>query len=319
MESLRYKKPSTSQDGNARMAVRQLPSDNWPDGQRPDMGAPLPAHLVPGGDADSAGFTWAGRTFDHHGTAFADDDGTAPEPYVNAVHSVRNAVRELAGAESAQEQIRALAALAQAHAQAVAACTGVRFLVPLIAQAGAYGRTPEGKLVEKSQELSIVTVEAPDGRTAMPIFSSTEAMSAWNKLARPIPVPGPQVALAAAQEETDLVVIDPGSPETEYVVRRPHLEALALGEERIPSWADPEVVSAFEASIIAEQHVRGITLAPGDPKGTLAGSETIVGLTLDGGLERDTLGSIVQRLQTSWANDDTIASRVDSIAVQLRR
>lgn len=301
------------------MVAKQLPSESWPDGKRPDMGAPLPESLEPGGRADSAGFPWAGRTFDHHETAFADDDGSSPEGYVGAIRAVRGAVRTLADAASPQRQITALAALAEAHANAVVACSQVRFLVPLIAKAGAYGKTPEGRTVEKTQELSIVTVKAPDGRTAMPVFSSTRAMATWNPLARPIPVPGPQIALAAAQEGTDLVVIDPGDADTEYVVRRPLLESFALGHHRVPSWADPAVISAFESSLVGDPRVREITLAPGDPNGTLAGPEALVGLRLQEGLDRDALGQIVQGLQAVWASNGTIAARVDSITVQLLR
>lgn len=282
------------------------------------MGAPLPAHLVPGGEADSAGFPWQGRTFEHHETAFADDDGSAPAEFIRAVQAVRDGVRALTECEDAVEQLAALASLAEAHSAAIVTCASTRFLIPLIAKAGAFGRTPEGKLVEKSQELSIVTVEAPDGRTAMPIFSSVDAMQSWNPLARPIPVPGPQVALAAAQEATDLVIVDPGQQATQFVVRRPALEAFALGEPRLPSWADPGVIRAFERSIVSEPSVRSVVLAPGDPTAELAGPETIVALTLVAGLAREALTAMTSRLQATWAADALIGSRVDSIAVQLR-
>ena len=279
----------------------------------------VPESLVPGGAADSAGFPWEGRTFDHHGTEFADDTGETPESVLHALASVREAVGLLTGATEAATQREALQALADAHANAVVACTGARFLVPLVAEAGDYGLTPEGKTVEKSQELSIVTVKAPDGRAAMPVFSSVRAMQAWNAEARPIPVPGAQVALAAAQEETDLVVIDAGSAETEYVIRRPALEAFALGHRVVPSWADPVVQGAFEASIADEPAARRILLAPGDPAGRLSGPEAIVGLMVQPGLAQPDLQALTTRLSERWAVDSTIAHRVDSLGVQVRR
>lgn len=300
------------------MAIKQLPSDGWPGGERPNMGAPLPESLVPGGKSDSAGFPWEGRTFDHHGTEFADDTGETPEPVAQAIANVRNAVAALAVAETAQGQLITLNELAEAHARAIASFTAERFLVPLIAEAGDYGLTPEGKTVEKSQELSIVTVQAPDGRGAIPVFTSVEAMQQWNPLARPIPVPGAQVALAAGQEATDLVIIDPGAEATEFVVRRPLLEAFALGQEVLPSWADPGVIEAFESSVREESAVVEVILAPGDPQGRLQGPETVVGLSLRPGLTREELQALTSRLQERWSVHEAIAHRVDSLALQLR-
>src|SRR5690606_25064970 len=130
-------------------------------------------------------------------------------------------------------------------------------------EAGDFGVTHEGKLVEKTQELSIVTLAAPDGRRVMPAFTSVETMRTWNPEARPIPVPGPQVAVAAAQEGTDLVIIDPGTPEREFGVRRTQLEAMALGVHTVPAWADEVVAEAFRASIESDPRVLAVELAAG--------------------------------------------------------
>lgn len=281
------------------------------------MGAPLPESLVPGGSADSAGLPWEGRTFDHHGTAFADDDGTSPIEVTKAITAVQDAAIQLVDAKDPEQQRAALIELAERHADAIAACGGARFLIPLIAQAGDYGLTDEGKVVEKTQELSIVTVAAPDGRKVMPIFTSVAAMQQWNPLSRPIPVPGPQAAIAAAQEKTDLIVIDPGA-DTEFGIRRPSLEAFALAERVLPSWADGGVRKAFERSIEDERAVVGVRLVPGDPTSRLLAPEVTVRLILQPGLDRSALDALVARLQTRWAADETVAHRVDSLAVQLR-
>lgn len=296
------------------MAIKKLPST----GDMP-RSTGVPESLVAGGSADSAGFPWEGRTFDHHGTAFADDTGETPGEVAQAIAQVRSIVTQLVQSADATAQRESLEQLAQAHAEVVARCTKARFLVPLIAEAGDVGVTPEGKIVEKSQELSIVTVKAPDGRGAMPVFSSVAAMQAWNPHARPIPVPGAQVALAAAQEETDIVVIDPGHPDTEYAIRRPLLEAFALGQETAPSWADPLVQLAFDESIASEPDVERVLLAPGDPEGRLRGPETTVGLMVRPGLEQEALKALTGRLSARWSSDETIAGRVDSLGVQLRR
>lgn len=295
------------------MAIRKLPST----GDAP-RATGVPESLVPGGDADSAGFPWAGRTFDHHGTAFADDDGATPEALARAVAGVRAAAAALRGGGADAEA--ALAELAAAHADAVAALSGCRLLVPLVAEAGDTGLTPEGRVVEKSQELSIVTVAAPDGRRAMPVFSSVDAMRAWNPEARPIPVPGPQAALAAAQEGTDVVIVDPGAPEREFGVRRTQLRAMALGERPTPAWADPEVLAAFRdaaGGIGAEAAgLRDLALVPADPEARLLAPEVDAVLWLAPGLDRAGLQALIARLQERWAASPVIAERVDSLRVR---
>ena len=85
-----------------------------------------------------------------------------------------------------------------------------------------------GLAVDKTQELSIVTVAAPDGRRVLPVFTSVAAMSRWDAAARPVPADGVRTAVAASADDTDLIVIDPGS-ETEFVLRRPAVWAIAQG------------------------------------------------------------------------------------------
>lgn len=290
------------------MAIERLPST----GDAP-RSTGVPASLVPGGAADSAGFPWAGRTFDHHETAFADDDGCASE-------SLRAAVRELRTAAALRQAQGAVAleALAAAHAEALFELSGSRVLIPLLAEAGDLGLTPEGRTVEKTQELSIVTVAGPDGRRVMPVFSSVDAMRAWNPEARPIPVPMPQAALAAAQEQTDLIIVDPGTSECEIGVRRTQLEAVALAQRvRVP-WADAEVRSAFREAAGEDPRVVDVRLAPGDPEARLLAPETDVVVELLPGLDREALGEILSAMQQRWAASDLIAARVDSLRIVLR-
>lgn len=281
------------------MAIEQLPSF----GDRPRTTG-VPESLVAGGDADSAGFPWAGRTFDHHGTAFADDDGTAPKDLLDAIATLRAATDA--------------AAIAAAHSDVIVALSRHRVLVPLLAEAGDTGLSPEGKTVEKSQELSIVTVEAPDGRAVMPVFSSVESMQRWNPESRPIPVPGPQAAIAAASEATDLIIVDPGSEATEFAVRRTQLEALALGEPVTPAWADRGVYDVFTASGSNEQNVHAVDVQAADPHSRLLDAEIAVILTLERGLSGAGLNETLERLQAVWAASEVIAQRVDSMRVVIR-
>lgn len=293
------------------MAIKKLPST----GDLP-RSTGVPESLVAGGAADSAGFPWAGRSFDHHGTAFAGDDGSAPDTVRAAVRAVRKAEGRTRGAATAGDYWDAVADLAEAHADAIAAFGAERFLVPMLAEAGDIGATPEGRTVEKTQELSIVTVAAPDGRRVLPVFSSVEAMAHWNPDARPIPVPGAQVAVAAAQEITDLIMIDAASPEIEYGVRRPALRGLALGERVLPAWADDEVAAAFRAAVAEETEVETLWLAPGDPAARLLEPEVDVRIRVADGLGREELGALIERMQERWAASPIIADRVDSMRIR---
>ncbi|OII14558.1 hypothetical protein BIU97_16500 [Curtobacterium sp. MCBA15_009] len=246
--------------------------------------------------ADSAGHPWAGRTFDHHDTAFADDDGLADPALVAAIGALTTGAPQGA---------------------VVDALRSARLLIPLIAEAGDVGTTETGALVDKTQELSIVTVAGPDGRSVMPAFTSVDAMHAWDPDARPVPVESRRVAMAAASEDTQLVVLDPKSP-TEFVLRRPAVWALGQDLPWTPCFEDPDVAGAFAASVQGEPSVARVELAPGDPVGRFAGPELTVGLALHPGLDREQVAALVGRLQQRWATDAVIAERVDSMRVALR-
>lgn len=252
------------------------------------------AHRAMGG-ADSAGQPWAGRSFQPN--ASSGDDGSAPERLI--------------------ESLRRFRAGEVGEAEVVDAFRDSRLLIPLVAHLGEAGENEHGQLVDKSQELSIVTVTGPDGRTVLPVFSSVQAMSAWNRTARPIPADGVRVALAAASEQTDVVVLDPTSS-TEFAVRRPALWAIAQSQPWTPSFADPLVRDAFERSIEQELAVVSVRLRAGDPEAKLAGSELVVELGLLQGLTQQELDAVLARLAQRWAADEVIATRVDSLAVSLR-
>ena len=245
--------------------------------------------------ADSAGVPWEGRAFQEN--PHATDDGSADPALLAALARFR------AGEGSQAEVIEAF--------------RGARVLIPLIAEKGDHGIGPYGLEVDKTQELSIVTVAAPDGRRVQPVFSSVEAMSRWDADARPIPVEAVRAALAASAEETDLIVLDPTS-DTEFVLRRPAVWAVAQGEPWVPSFLSHEVFTGLQESVATEMSVIDIAVASGDPDARLRGPELIVELELVTGLEREALDAVLQRLARRWAGDDRIAVLVDSLTVRLR-
>ncbi|PDQ34250.1 MAG: hypothetical protein B5766_12475 [Candidatus Lumbricidophila eiseniae] len=245
---------------------------------------------------DSAGTPWAGRRF--LSNPHTNDDGRMPEP-------LRAVLAQFHRGEVDQDEV-------------VREFARSRLLVPLLTELGDGGAVvgAHGLAIDKSQELSIVTVTGPEGRRALPTFSSVESMARWNRNARPVPSDGVRVALAAASDGTELVVLDPRS-DTEFVVRRPALWAIGQSREWQVPWRSELVRSAFERSIERELAVLAVSLMPGDPQARLQAPELIARLQLIAGLTRGELDAVTERLARRWATDDAIAEGVDSLAVQL--
>ncbi len=121
-------------------------------------------HINPDRFADSAGVPWEGRKL--AANPFAGDDGSARPELIQAIQDFH--------------QSGDPAPVFNEFAKA-------RILIPLVAHLGEAGEGAHGQVVDKSADLSIVTVECPDRQTALPVFSSVAAMAAWNRSARPVP------------------------------------------------------------------------------------------------------------------------------------
>lgn len=246
--------------------------------------------------ADSAGVPWEGRRFESN--PHAGDDGTADPALLAALVSFH------AGDGDAT-------AVVDAYRHA-------RLLIPLVAEKGDEGVGAHGLVVDKTQELSIVTVAAPDGRRVLPVFTSTDAMRRWDPAARPVPADGIRTALAAASDDTELIVIDPASP-TEFVLRRPAVWAIGQQTRWEPPHVSAEVYTGLQQSISGELAVLDLAVAPGDPTGRLRGPELVVHLQLMQGLQQEELDAVLARIARRWAADDRIAVLVDSLTVKLHR
>jgi hypothetical protein len=243
---------------------------------------------------DSAGTPWEGRHFDHN--TFSGDDGSAPERLIEALRRFR--AREVGEVE------------------VVDAFRDSRMLIPLVARLGESDIGDHGHVVDKSAELSIVTVAGPDGRNVMPVFSSVETMRQWNPRARPVPADAVRVALAAASEDTELVVLDATSA-TEFIIRRPALWAIAQSQPWMPSYLDGAVLREFLVAAESENAVSAVVLDTGDPDARLAGPELLVRLAIVAGLAQAELDALLGRLRERWSTSPIITARVDSMRVLL--
>lgn len=277
----------------------------------------LPGHIVAalagaGGAGDSAGHPWAGRSLTGESARihnFEDDDGAADAGYLAA--------------------LAALAAGEGDEAAVVAALATARVFVPILATLAEEGEGAGGLHADKQADMALVTLKAPDGRTAMPVFTSAASLQAWHPEARPVAVYAARAALSAVAENAELLVLDPGSAVT-FVVRRPAVWALAQQRDWTPSYADPELARSLGEAVVGFPAVRRVEIHPGGGVASRAadgtqlpgggsGPELRVMLYLEDGLDAAGVQSIVSGLNSAWARNEVFAERVDSIEVKLQR
>lgn len=251
-------------------------------------------NINPNRYTDSAGKPWEGRSFEEN--AFAADDGKAPEKLIAVIKDFRAGIL---GAESVIDQIRVS-----------------RLLVPLLAHLGESEEGAHGKKVDKSADLSIVTVKSPDNQDALVVFSSVAAMNRWNPSARPVPTDAIRVALAAASEMSTRVVLDPGS-ESEFVIRRPAIAKIAQSLPWLPPSQNEEVFRVIADSVAGETSILGFELGTADPQSRLLGSELEVCLRLQTGSNPDEVRNLIERISNFWSKSEVFASSVDSVTIKL--
>lgn len=244
--------------------------------------------------ADSAGRPWEGRSFEAN--SFSQDDGSAPRELIKAIAGFQLGEH---GAEVVVDAIRS-----------------ARLLVPLLAALGESEIGSHGQLVDKSAELSIVTVKSPDDQDALVVFSSVEAMGRWNSAARPVPTDAIRVTLAAASEGSTRVVLDPGS-ESEFVLRRPAIAKIAQALPWMPPEQSAELRVVIEQSIAEEDLVVGFELGTDDPRSRLEGAELRVSLKIKSGVEPEVVRDLVDRITVRWSQSEVFAEAVDSVSVKL--
>jgi hypothetical protein len=224
--------------------------------------------------SDSAGTPFTGRTLPPGG--FAGDDGR-PDPSLLAA---LGRWRDAPGTEP----------------DVVAALAAARLFVAVVALPG------------EQTQMALVTVTGTDGRKALPVFSSPEALGRWRGDARPVPVPGPRAALSAVAEGCDLLDLDPAGP-VSYLVRRPAVWCLGRGVTWTPSYADP-VVAQEISSLCMREGISGECR-----RGTSAELRVVVRAA--SGLGPDAVAALVARLEQALSHSELVAERVDSLEVTL--
>ncbi|GAA1805590.1 SseB family protein [Nesterenkonia flava] len=283
------------------------------------MSKELPAHITAllqsqqrspdGQPADSAGVPWEGRDLSGEGNplhTFDGDDGLAPP-------ALQGILAQLRAGEADETAV-------------VNTLPGLRLFAPVIASLGG-GQTHEdhAEVGDKEADISLVSLAASDGRRAMPVFSSVEALTAWHPEARPVAAEAERIMLAALAEGAELAVLDPGAEFT-FVIRRPAVEALAQGRTWTPAYADHEVARALSevpeqcpgVAQLLLQPSRGIVTADAHGArvvGGGSGPEVALGVVFDDGLEDVDQRLALAAVQASLADVPVLRERADSVEI----
>lgn len=245
-----------------------------------------------GRPADSAGQAWAGKSIPSHG--FTGDTGEADSAVLDA----------LVRAQSHPGDETELDLMAQV--------ASARWLVPIVTVAA---EVDESGLhaVDTRSDMAAVTLTSPDGSRALPMFTSLDALAAWDPDARPVPVRAAAAAQAAISEECQVLLVDVASPHA-TVLRPSMLWALAQERAWQPSHHDAHVADAVRVAVAAEPDVSGHRVEAGGPAG--AGVLRVV-LTLEPGLDADRVGAIATRIGERIATDGETRARIDALTFAL--
>jgi hypothetical protein len=241
----------------------------------------------PAGGTDSAGVPFGGRELT--GTGFDGDTGAADPALATALGDPA-------------DELGLMAAVAAA-----------RLLVPIVAEPVSVARAGDGPAaglaVEKQTDMAAVTLVAPDGTRALPVFSSMAAIAAWDPQARPVPVTAARAGQAAVSERCDIIVVDVAGPAT--VALRPSM-VWALAQQRVwlPAHEDEVVRRSVAAAVREQEDVTAQEFAPGAPgEGVLR-----ISLTLRPGLDAAAVQAVATEVGERLATDGEIRARIDGLA-----
>lgn len=236
--------------------------------------------------ADTGGVPWAGRTL--RGTGFDDDTGAADQALAAL----------LAGPDPAPQEV-------------VAAVARARLVVPIVAVAAEVDDS-SGVPVDARSDMASVTLVAPDGQRALPAFTSTGALTAWDPSARPVPVTAQRAARAAVQEGCSVIPLDlPATPApAAYTLTGSMVWALAMARPWVPAHADDHVAAAVAQAARHEEAVSAHRL--GGEAGDL-----LVELALRPGLTAAQVQAVVTRIGERLAVDAETRARIDAVAFRL--
>lgn len=149
----------------------------------------------------------------------------APSPFPGdaglADPATRRALAAALGSSDAGAYLRAVALLCQD-----------RLLVPVVATATRLGETVGGLASDKEAEMSVVLLQAADGRRALLGFTGLDALQTWQAGARPVAVTLDKAAQTARAEGVTVLLVDVAGPHP-LVIDGEVLGSLAAGHRLV--------------------------------------------------------------------------------------
>lgn len=286
----------------------------------------LPGHIAAalaraGQATDSAGVPWAGRDLTDSADPqhqFENDNGLAVPELDSAVTEFITSAPPSTAADIAEAEQKIVGALARA-----------RVFVPVVAELAEGGLGEHGFAEDKSSDMALVWLQAPDGRKALPIFSAVDRLTQWHPEARPVAVYAARAALSAVAEEAQLLVLDPGCNGT-FVVRRPAVWSLAQQQEWTPSYIDQDLQKSLDQIAQNEPLVDALEISPGrgvtshSSTGTVlpgggAGPEVLVTVHVMDGITAEQAQLVAQSVARKLGENQAFALAVDTVELSVAR
>lgn len=176
--------------------------------------------------------------------------------------------------------------------------------------------------VEKDVQMShkvvsngIGILQAPDGRSVLPVFTSLDALKTWHPQARPVPNVMQKVALAAVSEYWPLIILDPAGP-VPIELPRPAVWAIAKGQEWVPAIAsgqvNAELLEELEKLVDLVSELSEVQVREGKR------SEIAVWLFFEKGMTKSQLELALWRIKEFIAHSTLVGERVDSLELCLK-
>lgn len=115
---------------------------------------------------------------------------------------------------------------------------------------------------DENVEMMQALFSSNDGKIAMPVFTSLDELTKWNKEARPIPLLANDFAQQTIDQELDALILDIAS-DHRFVVQGYMLGCLAKNQEWNYPYQDSEIIEIIEKICHRLEDVRKVEITKG--------------------------------------------------------
>ena len=116
---------------------------------------------------------------------------------------------------------------------------------------------------DENVEMMQALFSSNDGKIAMPVFTSLDELTKWNKEARPIPLLANDFAQQTIDQELDALILDIAS-DHRFVVQGYMLGCLAKNQEWNYPYQDSEIIEIIEKICHRLEDVRKVEITKGE-------------------------------------------------------